>query len=250
LGIVNQSLTTKTSIHAKRLRRNHDEPYFVHLPDRNAAMYTLNPGNALELVSQGWDYLRSTVYKGQWMPSNLSSPNPASSLLSFSDNFPKMRAQAVFLFSLSTLFSNAQETCDAGCQAAFKQFQGLEASSWVSKNVTLDTFYSTPSNITGAKPGDLLRWEDVPQNVVSRNFTIPGGMSLFRFLYMSEDIDRKPIPASAFVLLPEPTVQHYSLGPWNSWTYPQLCPFEPQRSVLRVAGPVYFGHSWICSHRS
>jgi hypothetical protein len=173
-------------------------------------MYRFNPGNALELVSQGWDYLRSTVYKEPWIPSNLSSSNPAWSLQFLSDNFskffpvdfPKMRAQAVFLISLSALFSNAQEACDAGCQAAFKQLQSSEASSWVSKNVTFDTFYSTPSNSSGAQPGDLLRWEDVPQNVVNRNFTIPGGMSLFRFLYMSEDIDRKPIPASAFALLP------------------------------------------------
>ncbi|KAF3001521.1 hypothetical protein E8E13_009297 [Curvularia kusanoi] len=113
-----------------------------------------------------------------------------------------MKAQAVFLLSLSALLSNAQEACDATCQAAFKQFQGLEAASWVSKNVTFEQFYSTPANSTGAKPGDLLRWEDLPQTVVNRNFTAPGGMSISRFLYMSEDIDRKPIPASGFVLLP------------------------------------------------
>ena len=165
-------------------------------------MYKFDPGNALELVSQGWDYLRSAVYKELWMPSNLSSSNQAWSLQFLSDTFPKMRARAVFLISLSAIFGNAQEACDAECQAAFKELQGLEASSWVSKNVTFDTFYSTPSNSTGAQPGDLLRWEDVPQSVVNQNFTIPGGMSLFRFLYMSEDIDRKPIPASAFVLLP------------------------------------------------
>ena len=63
---------------------------------------------------------------------------------------------------------------------------------WVFKNVSAEMFYSTPANATGAKPGDVLRWEDFPQSVVNtNNWTIPSGMSLSRFLYMTEDIDRK-----------------------------------------------------------
>ena len=113
-----------------------------------------------------------------------------------------MRAQSILLLSLSALLGKAQEACDAACQAAFTQVQAIEAASWVSKNVTTDPFYSTPANITGAKPGDLLRWEDLSRDVVNLNFTPPAGMSISRFLYMTEDINRKPIPASAFVLLP------------------------------------------------
>jgi alpha-beta hydrolase superfamily lysophospholipase len=106
------------------------------------------------------------------------------------------------LIGLQAVLSHAQEACDSACQAAFKQAIQIESASWVSQNVTLETFYSTPANATGAQPGDLLRWEDVSRQVVNRNFTPPSGMSISRFMYMTEDIDRKPIPATAFVLLP------------------------------------------------
>lgn len=156
------------------------------------------------MIGQGWDYLGLTAYKEVWRSSaNLSAASSNWSLATSIPNiFPKMKLQSAFLLSLSTLLGNAQEACDPACQAAFTQLQALEASSWVSKNVTLDAFYSTPSNVTGAKPGDLLRWEDLSREVVNTNFTPPAGMSISRFLYMTEDIDRKPIPASAFVLLP------------------------------------------------
>lgn len=113
-----------------------------------------------------------------------------------------MKLQSLILASLSTLLVNAQEACDAACQTAFNQALAIESASWVSKNVTTDPFYSTPANVSGAKPGDLLRWEDLSRDVVNTNFTPPAGMSISRFLYMTEDINRKPIPASAFVLLP------------------------------------------------
>ncbi|KAF1932044.1 alpha/beta-hydrolase [Didymella exigua CBS 183.55] len=167
-------------------------------------MNGFEPDAAYEMIGQGWDYLRSTVYKEAWRSSgNFSAPNsnwpfPAS----LPSLFHKMKAQSLLLLSLSALLGNAQEACDATCQATYTQLLAVEASSWVSKNVTFETFYSTPANVTGAKPGDLLRWEDLSQSVVNTNFTAPAGMSISRFLYMTEDIDRKPIPASAFVLLP------------------------------------------------
>jgi alpha-beta hydrolase superfamily lysophospholipase len=166
-------------------------------------MNGLEPDTAYAMVSQGWDYFRSTVYKVSWNVSNLSTPNSNWSFISpVSSGFFKMKAQSLLLFSLSAVFGNAQEACDAACQAAFTQVQAIEAASWVSKDVTTDAFYSTPANVTGARPGDLLRWEDLSRDVVNTNFTPPAGMSISRFLYMTEDIDRKPIPASAFVLLP------------------------------------------------
>jgi dipeptidyl aminopeptidase/acylaminoacyl peptidase len=114
----------------------------------------------------------------------------------------KMRYSSLFLTSLLAATGYGQEACDTDCQAAFKKAQAGEAALWVSKNLSAEVFYSTPANATGAKPGDLLRWEDLPRSVVNSNFTPPAGMSISRFLYMTEDIDRKPIPASAFVLLP------------------------------------------------
>jgi alpha-beta hydrolase superfamily lysophospholipase len=113
-----------------------------------------------------------------------------------------MKVSYFSLFSLQALMSHAQEACDAACQIAFQRALQIESSSWVSKNVSVDEFYSTPANSTHAKPGDLLRWEDLSRAVVNQNFTPPAGMSISRFLYMTEDIDRKPIPASAFILLP------------------------------------------------
>jgi alpha-beta hydrolase superfamily lysophospholipase len=167
-------------------------------------MSGFQPDAAYAMMGQGWDCLRSMVYKEAWTYSNISATSSTwSSLASLPGVFHStMKASTLFLLSLSALRGNAQEACDAACQAAFTQLQTLEASNWVSKNVTLDTFYNTPSNITGAKPGDLLRWEDLSRDVVNTNFTPPAGMSISRFLYMTEDIDRKPIPASAFVLLP------------------------------------------------
>jgi alpha-beta hydrolase superfamily lysophospholipase len=113
-----------------------------------------------------------------------------------------MKLLSTLLLGLNAIASNAQETCDSDCQAAFQKAVQLESASWVSKNVTLDGFYTTPANSSGARPGDLLRWENIPREVVNKNYTPPAGTTISRFLYMTEDIDRKPIPASAFVLLP------------------------------------------------
>jgi len=113
-----------------------------------------------------------------------------------------MRLSSALSAFLLTTIVHAQDTCDAACQASFNGALATESSYWVSKNVSADTFYSTPANSSGAKPGDVLRWENIPRTLLNTNYTAPGGMSVARFLYMTEDIDRKPIPASGFVLLP------------------------------------------------
>ncbi|GME46495.1 hypothetical protein EKO04_002272 [Neofusicoccum parvum] len=96
---------------------------------------------------------------------------------------------------------NQTDYCNSTCQSAFEAALALESASWVSQNVTLDPFYSLPSNVSG-EPGTLLRWQDIPASQLSSNWTVPGGLSLSRFLYLSEDVDGSPLPASAFVLLP------------------------------------------------
>ncbi|KAH8704468.1 Alpha/Beta hydrolase protein [Phaeosphaeriaceae sp. PMI808] len=113
-----------------------------------------------------------------------------------------MKLLALSLISLRAVAGQAVEACDAACQPAFQAALQTDRSGWVSKNISNEEFYRTPANASMAKPGDLLRWEDVPRSMANTNFTAPAGMSISRFLYMSEDIDRKPIPASAFVLLP------------------------------------------------
>jgi alpha-beta hydrolase superfamily lysophospholipase len=113
-----------------------------------------------------------------------------------------MRFSYTPLISLLLSVSCAQEACDSACQTAFQEALQADTGNWISKNVSQEAFYTTPTNSTGAKPGTLLRWEDVPRNDVNKKFTPPAGMSISRFMYMTEDIDRKPIPATAFVLLP------------------------------------------------
>lgn len=93
-------------------------------------------------------------------------------------------------------------TCDTACQVAFSGAFALESKSWVSKDINSAIFYATPANFTRAKPGDVLRWENVPPSLLNTNWSIPAGMSMSRFLYVTEDIDRKPLLASAFALLP------------------------------------------------
>ncbi|KAL8409060.1 hypothetical protein RB594_007488 [Gaeumannomyces avenae] len=99
--------------------------------------------------------------------------------------------------------AKCQAACDAGCQATFGAALAREKSSWATQDFDNDPFFTTPANATGARPGDILRWQEIPASAMKTNFTaIPGGMSLTRFMYVTEDIDRKPIPATAFALMP------------------------------------------------
>lgn len=110
-----------------------------------------------------------------------------------------------FLQAFLALAVKAQDNapCDAACIAEFKEALNGEEADWAAKNFLDDPFYYTPENTTGAQPGDLLRWEDLTSDQLAANWTkIPDGMSLSRMIYMTEDIDRNPIPASAFILLP------------------------------------------------
>ncbi|KAF4996661.1 hypothetical protein FDECE_12339 [Fusarium decemcellulare] len=92
--------------------------------------------------------------------------------------------------------------CDAACRKEFEEARSSEASQWVSQNVTLDPFYKAPEDLSSKAPGTLLRWQNVPDAQLSTNWTIPAGLSLSRFLYVSEDHDGTPVPASAYALLP------------------------------------------------
>ncbi|PSN73812.1 hypothetical protein BS50DRAFT_595373 [Corynespora cassiicola Philippines] len=148
---------------------------------------------------------------------------------------------ALVLLALRSGGTFAQEACDAACQAAFERSLQSESASWVSQNATLEDFYSTPDNSSTAKPGDVLRWESIPRATVNTNYSIPAGTSLHRFLYMTEDIDRKPIPASAFVLLPysnvDPTKPFNTLVLYYEWQGP----FALAMAGYAVVAPDYAG---------
>ncbi|KAJ4245461.1 hypothetical protein NW762_013970 [Fusarium torreyae] len=107
-----------------------------------------------------------------------------------------------------------------------------ESKLWVS-NIVDDVFYETPTNISSARPGDILRWEAVPAEQLSRNWTIPASLTLYRFMYATEDLDNSTIPATAWALLPF----HRSLS----------TPNEPKklRTVVWTHGTA--GRSRLCS---
>ncbi|KAK2136800.1 hypothetical protein NOF04DRAFT_1268880 [Fusarium oxysporum II5] len=69
-------------------------------------------------------------------------------------------------------------------------------------NLSHDPFWHLPQNISTAKPGDILRWQDIDAIAASTNWTIPAGAALSRFQYASEDIDGEIVAASAFLLIP------------------------------------------------
>ncbi|RYO80737.1 hypothetical protein DL764_009859 [Monosporascus ibericus] len=159
--------------------------------------------------------------------------------------------------------AECQKGCDQECQAALQSAFESESRLWVS-DVVSDPFYSTPANISNASPGDVLRWEAVPSRQLSSNWTIPASLSLYRFMYATEDIDNSTIPATGWVLLP----YHHTLSTPNEpgklrtvvWTHgtagrSRLCattnnkglyydwkaPFILAESGYAVIGPDYAG---------
>ncbi|TLD24046.1 hypothetical protein PspLS_06916 [Pyricularia sp. CBS 133598] len=115
-----------------------------------------------------------------------------------------MLTSTVFAIGAAALLGQAQVVVgQADVNAVFKAAVATE--NWATADITNDPFYDTPSNFSTetSKPGDLLRWQDLTFQQLATNFTrIPRGMSLSRFIYVTEDKDRKPIPSSGYVLLP------------------------------------------------
>lgn len=99
--------------------------------------------------------------------------------------------------------SECQKGCDSTCQSSTQSAYDGEAALWVNDVIT-DPLYQMPSdiNISSTEPGSLLRWQNISSPQLSSNWTIPGGLSLSRFLYVSEDVERNPIPATGWLLLP------------------------------------------------
>ncbi|KAF4468370.1 secretory lipase [Fusarium albosuccineum] len=123
----------------------------------------------------------------------------------------------LYVFFLTAIFApepavaaaSQRSLCDTECLTKFRQAWTTEAAAWVNTNMSADDFYANPSNLSDYDIGDLVKWEDITPDDASQLWTIPAGMSLSRFFYITEDIDGKPIPATAFALLP----YHNPLGP-------------------------------------
>ncbi|KAI6291427.1 hypothetical protein MCOR07_006781 [Pyricularia oryzae] len=116
-----------------------------------------------------------------------------------------MLPQAILLLGAAVL-GRSQETsgCNDSCRKAYEAALAAEAVNWATYDVSNDPFYDTPGNYSASsKPGDLLRWQDLGSDQLASNWTlVPEGMSLSRFIYVTEDKDRRPIPSSGYVLLP------------------------------------------------
>lgn len=75
----------------------------------------------------------------------------------------------------------------------------LEIPNEVTYPIQNDPFYSTPANISGAQPGQILKLE-VNTNI--SNYDIPPGQSLSRFMYVSTDNFGANVPATGAILWP------------------------------------------------
>ncbi|KAK1973765.1 Alpha/Beta hydrolase protein [Colletotrichum cereale] len=119
-----------------------------------------------------------------------------------------------------------RENCDVDCEAAYRASLAIDMRTRVNVDLSNDPFYDNPANLSDYAVGDLVKWQDLTGNQTARIWTIPAGMSLSRFFYMTEDIDGKPIPATAFALLP--------------WSNPQGKE-NPFRTVVWAHGTAGYG---------
>ena len=75
----------------------------------------------------------------------------------------------------------------------------FERSNQARGRVADDDFYTVPAKAKRAKPGDLLK-VDIDANTTL--YTLPPNTALSRIMFMSRDLNGKPVPASAYVLWP------------------------------------------------
>jgi hypothetical protein len=128
--------------------------------------------------------------------------------------------------------ATCQKGCDVACQAAIQGIYEAESRLWVS-DIVGDSFYSTPANITVAKPGDILRWEAVPSRQLTANRTIPASLSLYRYMYATEDIDEKVIRAGFCCLT---AIRYLRLTSWVSFA-PLSGPMERPAGLVSAQQP-------------
>lgn len=103
-------------------------------------------------------------------------------------------------------------------QTAYEAAYATESANWLA-NVSIDPFYQSPANISAYAPGDAVRIERVSSEGLKQYHKLPQGLSIFRMLYQSLDLDHKHVPASAFILLPYARSQRHSSLRVIVWTH-------------------------------
>jgi hypothetical protein len=102
--------------------------------------------------------------------------------------------------------------------------------------VPITDFYSTPSNLSATKPGDLLRKESFA------GYSLPKGATAVRILYHSLDATGQDVATSAVVLIPAGT------PPAKGW--PVIAWAHGTSGVARLCAPsamkdVYYGEEGL-----
>ena len=132
-----------------------------------------------------------------------------------------------------------------------------EVSSWAYGPVPDDPFYEVPDGASKATPGSVLK---VEKNTETFKYLLPPATAMTRFMYQSENLINKTVPASAFILWPySPKTQadgyaviawaHGECGslknkpPSKNKTLSQhfLAPFQLAAQGYVVVGPDYAG---------
>ncbi|KAF8525175.1 putative secretory lipase [Hysterangium stoloniferum] len=107
----------------------------------------------------------------------------------------------VLLLFTGITASPSPPTSHASYNAAiYEAAYATDSQTWLS-NISTDPFYNSPIDAASYLPGDVMRLEKVSGEQL-KQYTIPLGLSLYRMLYQSADMDDRPVPASAFILLP------------------------------------------------
>ena len=93
----------------------------------------------------------------------------------------------------------ARHHVDHDTAQAVQVAAGFERSNWATGSVFTDPFYTLPENTSVAKPGDILKIEQVTNASL---YTAPPNIAISRILYQTEDFNGTSIPASGYVLWP------------------------------------------------
>ncbi|KAL9616610.1 MAG: hypothetical protein Q9160_008555 [Pyrenula sp. 1 TL-2023] len=88
---------------------------------------------------------------------------------------------------------------DNGTAQAVQVSAGFERSNWATESVSTDPFYTLPENASIAKPGDILKIEQVTNASL---YSVPPNVAISRILFQTEDFNGTSISASGYVLWP------------------------------------------------
>ncbi|KAK2616348.1 hypothetical protein QQS21_000782 [Conoideocrella luteorostrata] len=129
-------------------------------------------------------------------------------------------------FNVTAEFANAHG-CNQECQMTLNK----------TNIVDLDTFghdfdfefYTTASNFTNSKPGDLLKIRAAEPKALQ----VKAGTTIYRFQYTSQDLDDSPVPANGFIAFPFAPTNLRA----NSSAYPLVAYAHGTSGIYRGCAP-------------